>query len=154
MVLQFCSSYNLVVKRESELVTKYGWYFLLERSGRQLEKVLARPAVFDNLVYFTTYTYTPARDLCSVAGVSKEYIVEYRSGGGALNVDELSDLSGPTSERSREIGTGAPSPPVISVSIKGGASVIVGSTSGQIYSSRAFSSGTMKQLLYWREVIP
>jgi len=134
-------------------LSKYGWYFLLERSGRQLEKVLARPAVFDNLVYFTTYTYTPARDLCSVAGVSKEYIVEFRSGGGALNVDDLSDLSGLTSERSRVIGTGAPSAPVISVSIKGGASVIIGSTSGQIYSKKAFSSGSLKQLLYWREVI-
>jgi type IV pilus assembly protein PilY1 len=135
-------------------LSKYGWYFLLERSGRELEKVLARPAVFDNLVYFTTYTYTPAHDLCSVAGISKEYIVEYRSGGGALNVDDLSDLSGPTSERSRVIGTGAPSPPVISVSVKGGASVIIGATSGQVYSKKAFSSGKFKDLLYWREVIP
>ncbi len=133
-------------------LSKYGWYFLLDKTGRELEKVLARPAVFDNLVYFTTYTYTPAHDLCSVAGISKEYIVEYRSGGGALNVDELSDLSGPTSERWRVIGTGAPSAPVISVSIKGGGSVIIGATSGQVYSSEAFSSGSFKQLLYWRDV--
>ena len=72
--------------------TKKGWYIKLEKSGRQLEKVLAKPAVFNRLVYFTTYTYTQSADPCAVAGVSKDYVVEYLSGGGALSVDDMSDL--------------------------------------------------------------
>jgi hypothetical protein len=56
--------------------------------------------------------------------------------------------------RSRNIGYGAPSAPVISVDMKGKASVVIGTTSGQIYSAEAFSPTTNKVLLYWREVIP
>jgi type IV pilus assembly protein PilY1 len=135
--------------------TKKGWYIKLEKSGRQLEKVLAKPAVFNRLVYFTTYTYTESADLCAVGGVSKDYVVEYLSGGGALNVDDMSDFSGaPSDDRSKDIGTGAPSAPVISVNMKGKASLIILTTSGQISSGGAFSPTTNRELLYWREVVP
>jgi type IV pilus assembly protein PilY1 len=135
--------------------TKKGWYIKLEK---QLEKVLAKPAVFNRLVYFTTYTYTESADLCAVGGVSKEYVVEYLSGGGALNVDDMSDILNPPSDfvhkRSQEIGSGAPSAPVITVNMKGKASVIIGTTSGQISSGEAFSLTTNREILYWREVVP
>jgi type IV pilus assembly protein PilY1 len=134
--------------------TKKGWYIKLDKSGRLLEKVLAKPAVFNRLLYFDTYSYTPTADLCAAAGISKEYVVEFLSGGGALTVDDLSDLSGPTSSRSQQIGIGAPSNPVITVNNKGKASIIVGTTSGQIYSAPAFSPTTNKAIMYWREVVP
>ena len=138
--------------------TKKGWYIKLEKAGRELEKVLAKPAVFNRLVYFTTYTYTQSADPCAVAGVSKEYVVEFLSGGGALNVDEMSDILNPPSDfvykRSQEIGSGAPSAPVITVNMKGKASVIIGTTSGQISSGEAFSPTTNREILYWREVVP
>jgi type IV pilus assembly protein PilY1 len=134
--------------------TKKGWYIKLEKSGKQLEKVLAKPTVFNRLLYFTTYTYTQSADLCAVAGISKDYIVEYLSGGGALSVDDLSDLSGTAGARSREIGVGAPSAPVISVNMKGKASVIIMTTSGQIFSQTAFSPTTSREILYWRDVVP
>ena len=134
--------------------TKKGWYIKLEK---QLEKVLAKPAVFNRLVYFTTYT-TESADLCAVGGVSKDYVVEYLSGGGALNVDDMSDILNPPSDfvykRSQEIGRGAPSAPVILVNMKGKASVIIGTTSGQISSGEAFSPTTNREILYWREVVP
>jgi Tfp pilus tip-associated adhesin PilY1 len=133
---------------------KKGWYIKLEKSGKRLEKVLAKPVVFNRLVYFTTYIYTETADPCSVAGVAKLYIVEYLSGGGALGVDDLSDLEGTPSPRSKEIGQGVPSAPVISVSMGGKASVMIGTTSGQIYSDKSFSLPTNKEILYWREVIP
>lgn len=133
---------------------KKGWFIKLEREGQSLEKVLARPVVFNRIVYFTTYTNVETEDLCSVEGIGKVYMVYYLSGGGALNVDDLSDLLGsPSSERSKIIGQGAPSTPVITVSRKGKASIIIGESSGAIYSQEAFSEPTNKELLYWREVI-
>ncbi len=38
--------------------SKDGWYLRLEKSTQKSEKVLAKPVVFNKLVYFTTYTYT------------------------------------------------------------------------------------------------
>jgi hypothetical protein len=89
-----------------------------------------------------------------VSGDTKLYAVEYLSGGGALMVGELTDLSGTPSERSKVIGEGIPSAPVISVNMKGKASIIIGTTSGQVFSKEAFSPATNKELLYWREVTP
>jgi type IV pilus assembly protein PilY1 len=134
--------------------TKKGWYIQLEKSGQKLEKVLAKPSVFNQLVYFTTYTYTNISDPCSAAGEAKLYVVEYLSGGGALGVDELSDLKGTADQRAQPIGAGIPSTPVITVNLKGKASIVIGTTSGQVFSQKAFSPTTNKELLYWREVIP
>jgi hypothetical protein len=90
-----------------------------------------------------------------VPGEAKAYIVEYLSGGGALEVDDLVDLQGnPSQQRSKTIGAGAPSNPVITVNVKGQASVIIGSTSDQILSTQIFSPSKSKETLYWREVIP
>jgi type IV pilus assembly protein PilY1 len=139
-------------------VSQKGWYIKLAKAGKQLEKVLAKPAVFNRLVYFTTYTYTETKDLCAVAGVSKDYVVEYVSGGGAFNVNDLSDILTPPSgfvyKRSQDVGSGAPSAPVITVNMKGKASVIIGTTSGQISSGGAFSLTTNREILFWRDVAP
>jgi type IV pilus assembly protein PilY1 len=131
-----------------------GWYIQLGKSAGRLEKVLAKPSVFNRLVYFTTYTYTGTTSPCTVAGEGRLYVVEYLSGGGALEVDDLSDLAGTPSSRSTEIGAGIPSPPTISVNLKGKASVNVGTTSNQIFSDKIFSPSNTKEIIYWREVIP
>jgi Tfp pilus tip-associated adhesin PilY1 len=129
-----------------------GWYVKLAKNSQTLEKVLAKPVVFNRLVYFTTYSPV---DPCSMAGQSKLYIVEYLSGGGALEFDSLTDLEGsPSAQRSKNIGTGVPSAPVITVDVKGQASVTVGTTSDQVLSAQIFSPSKSKETLYWREVIP
>jgi hypothetical protein len=87
-----------------------------------------------------------------VLGEARLYIVEYLSGGGALTVDEMSDLAGTAGDRSTKFGVGIPSSPVIRVDATGKASVIIGSTSGQVYSASAFSPSSNKQFLYWREI--
>jgi type IV pilus assembly protein PilY1 len=134
---------------------KKGWYLILEHSAQLVEKVLAKPVVFNNIVYFTTYAYRGKATGCSVEGDARLYELYYATGGGALNVDELSDLKGtPSAQRYETIGTGVPSNPVISVNMKGTASIVIGTTSGQVFSKQAFSSGTGKSILYWREVIP
>jgi len=132
--------------------TKKGWFVKFTKSGDRLEKVLAKPMVFNQLVYFTTYTYTQTSDPCSVLGEARLYIVEYLSGGGALTVDEMSDLGGTAGDRSTKFGVGIPSSPVIKLDVTGKASVIIGSTSGQVYSEKAFSPSSNKQFLYWREI--
>ena len=121
---------------------------------QSLEKVLAKPTMLNGIVYFTTYENKDTDDPCSGGGVSNLYALEYRSGGGALAVDELSDLSGPAGDRSKEIGIGAPSTPVISVNVNAQGSIIIGTTSGQIFSQHAFSPSSAKVLLYWRQVVP
>jgi type IV pilus assembly protein PilY1 len=136
----------------SQDLTKKGWFIKLEQSGGRVEKVLARPAVFNQLLYFTTYTYK-GTSACSVEGDARLYIAGYLSGGGALTVDELSDLGGtPSSERYKTIGLGVPSNPIISVNNKGVASIVIGTTNNQVFSQQVFSSGKGKSLLYWREV--
>jgi hypothetical protein len=110
--------------------------------------------VFNHLVYFTTYIYTKSADLCSNTSSSNLFVVDCLSGGGALSVDSLVDLSGTPSQRSEQIGIGAPSAPVISVDLKGHAITIIGTTMGQLFSRIAFSPLSNKAILYWREVIP
>jgi type IV pilus assembly protein PilY1 len=133
---------------------KDGWYLRLEKSSQKSEKVLAKPVVFNKLVYFTTYAYAKTENPCSILGEARLYIVEYLSGAGALGVDDLSDLGRSPSQRSREIGVGVPSSPVIKVDSKGKASVTIGTTGGQIFSTQIFSPSKSKGILYWREVIP
>jgi type IV pilus assembly protein PilY1 len=133
--------------------TKKGWFLILEHSAQLVEKVLARPVVFNNLVYFTTYAYKGNATGCSIEGDARLYILKYDTGGGALNVDDLTDFQGsPSSQRFKNIGQGIPSNPVLSTKMNGTTSLVVGTTSSQVFSQEAFSSGTGKSLLYWREV--
>jgi Tfp pilus tip-associated adhesin PilY1 len=124
-----------------------GWYIELARS----EKVLSKPAVFSNLLYFTTYSYATT-DECNRTGVASLYIVEYLSGGGALVLDDY--VAGRPSTRSERIGEGIPSAPVISVNPEGRASVTIGTTSGEILTRSGHSPTTTREILYWREVTP
>ena len=127
---------------------------ILEHGAQTVEKVLARPVVFDNIVYFTSYAYKGNATGCSIEGDARLYMLYFQTGGGALNVDELSDLKGtPSTERYVKIGQGVPSNPVISVNNKGVSSIVIGTTNNQVFSDQAFSSGTGKSLLYWREVV-
>jgi type IV pilus assembly protein PilY1 len=125
-----------------------GWYIKLAKG----EKVLAKPAVFNKLLYFTTYTYTSSNE-CKAAGEAALYTVEYLSGGGALVLADY--LQGKPSGRSQDIAIGSegvPSAPVISVNLYGKATVTIGTTSGKILSREILSPSTNKGILYWREV--
>jgi len=98
---------------------KDGWYLRLEKSSQKSEKVLAKPVIFNKSVYFTTYAYTKTENPCSVLGEAKLYVVEYLSGAGASGVDDLGDSGRSPSQRSKQIGVGVPSSPVIKVDSKG-----------------------------------
>jgi type IV pilus assembly protein PilY1 len=133
--------------------SKKGWFIRLEKTAQRSEKVLAKPAVFNHLVHFTTYTHVETADPCVVTGVARRYVIEYLSGGGALEFSDSLYAEGRTSERSREIGAGIPSVPVISVGRTGKATLTIGTTSGQVVSETIHSPSSAKTLLYWREVL-
>jgi type IV pilus assembly protein PilY1 len=133
--------------------TKKGWFMMLEKTGKRLEKVLGKPTVFNKLLYFTTYFYNDRADPCSVAGDARLYVVDYVSGGGAFVLEDYLQRKNPE-QRWQQIGSGVASSPVITVNMRGQDSVIVGTTSGQVYSAKAHSPSTLKESVYWREVIP
>jgi len=56
---------------------------------------------------------------------------------GERSGSNLSALSGTPTQRSGQIGTGVPSAPIISVDLKGNASVTTSTASGQILSQKA-----------------
>jgi Tfp pilus tip-associated adhesin PilY1 len=130
-----------------------GWFMMLEKTGKRLEKVLGKPTVFNRLLYFTTYLYNERSDPCSVGGDAKLYVVEYISGGGAFVLADYLQRIRPE-QRSGVVGSGVASSPVITINMKGQDSVTVGTTSGQIYSTKAHAPSAVKETLYWREVIP
>ena len=61
-------------------------------------------------------------------------------------------LAGSAGARSKVIGSGVPSAPIITINADGQATIIIGTTENQIYSQEGFSPDTNKQILYWREV--
>jgi type IV pilus assembly protein PilY1 len=135
------------------LASKDGWYLRLEKSTQKSEKVLAKPVVFNKVVYFTTYTYSAVANSCSTVDEGRLYLVEYLSGAGAFELKDLSALERSSSQRLKTIGTGVPSNPVITVDGKGKASVTIGTTSDHFFSAQIFSPSKSKEILYWREVI-
>ncbi|MBN1546776.1 MAG: hypothetical protein JW902_08970 [Syntrophaceae bacterium] len=81
---------------------KVGWRIQFAGQG---EKMLADPAIFGGVVYFTTYTPNQSNNPCEQAGEAKLFAVEYTTGAGAL----------PGAARSMSLGYGIPSSPVLSL---------------------------------------
>ena len=123
--------------------TYHGWYIILQGTG---EKMLSAPAVYDQKVYFTTYT--PSSTPCDQNGDAKLYVVDYLTGVGLLN-----------GSRSENVGQGIPTA-VISVNpYTGGYNVYV-STSAANYGSGANTNvapdtstqhNKLKNMIYWKD---
>jgi type IV pilus assembly protein PilY1 len=129
---------------------KYGWTIKLANK----EKVFGKAAVFNRLVYFTTYSPREGdSDPCTTGGTARLYVAEFLSGGGALEIDDMGDLAGNTTARSKVIGSGVPSAPIITIDAHGQASIIIGTTENQVYSQKGFSPDSVKNMLYWREIL-
>jgi type IV pilus assembly protein PilY1 len=129
---------------------KKGWYIRLTATK---EQAFGKAAVFNNLVYFTTFSPKEADpDVCTTGGTARLYVMEYRSGGGALEVDAMADLSGSAGTRWKIIGSGVPSAPTITINSKGQASIFAGTTENQVFSQQGFSPTSPMRMLNWREV--
>ncbi|MEI7672097.1 MAG: PilC/PilY family type IV pilus protein, partial [Deltaproteobacteria bacterium] len=125
------------------------------------EKILADSTAFGGVVYFTSYTPSAGTDACNQSGDAKLYGINYTTGGGVIP-----DTSGAL-VRSKTIGSGIPSAPVISM--KPGSSpapdlyVTTSGTGGGTTGTTVTSASTQRvnfdppstasrtNMLYWRD---
>lgn len=117
--------------RNSITNSSYGWYFDLEHSG---EKVVSTPLVYNEVVYFTTFTPSSSAaasgtDPCETgtgAGTARLYAVDYLSGEAVFeHFDGDAGAGGGSGDLTKEdrftiIGTGIPSQPTLVVTEGGG----------------------------------
>lgn len=115
------------------------------------EKVLASPAVGNNVVYFTTWEYTGIEDNCG-AGIGRLYGFTTSATGVQGGVASLFyDIGGSKLEKpvkSLELGKGIPSAPVV---IPGRVYVSTSLKANNIITIPIPSWGK-KRLKYWREI--
>ena len=86
----------------TETTTKAGFKISLDTS----EKMLADPAIFKEVIYFTTFMPVVAgSDVCSLGGSAKLYAISYINGMGAFE----------NSARSKNVGAGIATTPIVSI---------------------------------------
>ena len=127
--------------------TSKGWYMNLTN-----EKMEGDPVVFAGTLYFTTYKAATGGDSCNNAGTAYLYGVGYNTGAGMI------PNSDGTTSRSKEIGAGIPSSPLVSRGPDGKASVYVTvsgglSTTGSTFKAldNAGGSGTSTNIMWWKD---
>ena len=103
----------------NQLNQKKGWFIKLDQySG---EKCLSSPLVFYGVAYYTTFTPTPPdpTDICYLGrGKGSIYMVDYRTGNAAFNLDVTNDTDVEVisrSDRRKVIGASIPSGVVMTV---------------------------------------
>jgi type IV pilus assembly protein PilY1 len=137
------------------LTTTKGWYVQLAST----EKVVAPPDIFNQVVYFTSFTpSTAAAAACGTGGTAKLYAVQMLNGFAALNWatgDVLGASATAASTRGTSIGEGMPTGSSVSLtdtSTEVFAVSIAGKSDGTISILPAPAPANMRRILYWREV--
>jgi type IV pilus assembly protein PilY1 len=144
---------NLVNVTSSNANATQGWYFILADT----EKVLASADVFNKVVFFSTFTPTSIAACASGGGAAKLYAVQIATGYAAVdfNLGVALASTDASTTRSKTIGTGIPSKPVIVLTESGATistSVIAATTSQQLPSNPAPPPSAMRKVLYWRDM--
>jgi Tfp pilus tip-associated adhesin PilY1 len=133
---------------------RVNWVRAFDRPG---EKILARPVVFNRVVYFTTYVPPPAGSLCA-PGTGYLWGLTTSSGSGSTGGGEAGLKFDPagnplsTPQENRQLGAGVPTAPLVT---NGAVYVTTSNTVGQ-----AGSGGIQVQRINplgglirgWREV--
>ena len=125
--------------------TYNGWYIILPGTG---EKMLAAPVVYDQKVYFTTYT--PTSVPCDQNGTARLYIVNYLTGAGQFAGGARSEI----------IGQGIPAGAVISINpYTGGYNVYISTSAAnfglgsdtKVPTDPSIQNTRPKSLMYWKD---
>lgn len=150
---------SLVDVTSSNATATQGWFFRLASN----EKVLAGSTVFNKVVFFSSFTPTTVVACASGGGTAKLYAIQMDTGFGAIDfaTGEALASSNSSAARAITIGTGIASMPVIVISYPEGGvstssvstSVVTATTSQQLPSNPAPTPNSLKQVLYWREVV-
>jgi type IV pilus assembly protein PilY1 len=137
---------DLVDASHTQTTIDQGWYLPLQAR----EKSLASPVVYDDVVYFSTYTSNAAATCTNPSGVAKSYAVQLERGDAAIDWSTGAGLTGENaSAPSESIGGGIPSTPQV-VQGSPNDSFLVGTTDGQIENDER-PSAVRKHLRYWKE---
>jgi len=134
--------------------TNKGWFMDMPNTN---EKILARPAVFNDQLFFTSFE--PTFNLCGGGGIARLYglRLNLRAAAGTAatagaGVLEVTGLSG--KQRSLIIqGGGISSAPVISMSHDQGAVLFLGTTNSSLQAIKVDSPSAFKKLKSWKEWI-
>jgi len=144
---------NLTNVTNSNANVTQGWYFILADT----EKVLASADVFNKVVFFSTFTPTTTSICSSGGGEAKLYAVQIDTGYAAVDFTFGVALATTNAQatRSKTIGAGIPSKPVIVLTESGATistSVIAATTNQQLPSNPAPPPSAMRRVLYWRDM--
>ena len=139
---------NVTSSTYSDTDGKKGWYLNLTGNG---EKVLAEPAIFGGVAYFTSYIPSTGGDVCQQGqGTARLYALGYLTAASATG----------TGNRSIQVGYGIPTAPIISLKPGGTGTpdLYVTVSSGDYTSTRtvkaAVSPPTQSNranMLFWRD---
>jgi len=147
--------------------TQYGWFVNLgsivnsgthganaaDTYGHNAEKVLSDPLVFNNIVYFSTFTPNPA-DPCNGGGIARVYGINiYNATAGMFAVpgDSSSGRVAHYVYAGNPEG-GIPSSPSLSIYPSGQSSIFVGFSTGAIKEIKIDSPEHYKTIKSWKEV--
>jgi type IV pilus assembly protein PilY1 len=141
----------------TNVLASQGWYVLLQGRG---EKVVAAPNVFNNSVFFSSFT-PDSTVSCTGGGTAKLYALQVSSGYAAIDFSTGTAVAEPTSStpRSKDVGHGITSMPVIVITppaTPGSApasSVITATSNQELPSNPVPRPPFMKQVKSWRERI-
>ncbi|MGE5848619.1 MAG: pilus assembly protein, partial [Candidatus Methylomirabilota bacterium] len=142
-----------VTTNDADATKSRGWFFKLGSN----EKVLASADVFNKVVFFSSFTPTSTSACGTGGGAANLYAVQQITGYAAVNFGTGVPLATTDAKtiRSKDIGTGIPSRPIIVISESGASistSVIAATTSQQLPSNPVPPPSAMRRVLYWREV--
>lgn len=148
---------DLVDVTSADATAIQGWFFRLAAD----EKVLAAADVFNQIVYFSAFTPTNAALCGSGGGDARLYAVQMGTGYAAIDWNDGSVLgvaSDSSKERGTVIGSGIATKPIVVVTYDDSASTITASvvtatTNEQLPSNPAPAPSSLKQVIYWREVL-
>jgi len=142
--------------------SSYGWRINLlnipsaanstDTNTHTAEKVLSDPAIFNNNVFFTTFTPN-ASNPCSGGGIARVYGLKIQNARPGL--EALSSLGESGSKVPYHVyaGTqgGIPSSPSLSIYPSGQSSIFVGFSNGTMTEIKIESPSNMKEIKSWKE---
>ena len=152
--------YSSLISGTTVPPTQYGWFVNLasivnswDNNTHFAEKVLSDPLVFNNIVYFTTFTPNPT-DPCNAGGIARVYGINmYNATAGMFATPGVS-----TSGRvayyvfAGNPEGGIPSSPSLSIYPSGQSSIFIGFSTGAIREIKIDSPAYYKSIKSWKEI--
>ena len=139
---------NVTSSTYADTDEKRGWYLVLAGNG---EKVLAEPAIFGGVAYFTSYIPSTGGDVCQQGqGTANLYALGYLTAASATG----------TGTRSIRVGFGIPTAPIVSIKPGGTGTpdLYVTVSSGDYTSTRTVKAAVSPpgvsnraNMLFWRD---